>query len=185
MLGRGLALVCCVLALGAAPAFAQGAGEVELRQTQTQPRMTSALRGLNDPLAAYQRGIDALFEGDYQTAVDAMRIYVNANPQEPGGLLAFGVALVGNGQDEAAIDPLQRVIRAANPPISAHVHLGIAYARLGQTDNARAQRNALARRLRQCGADCDQFDRDRISRAIDVLDQAIDAPSAAAPAVRI
>lgn len=183
MFGRGLALICCVLALSAAPAFAQA--DIELRQTQAQPRMTSSLRGLNDPLAAYQRGVDALFEGDYQTAVDALRIYVSANPDDPGGNLAFGVALVGNGQNQAAIAPLERVVRGDNPPISARVHLGLAYARLGQDGEARSQRNVLARRLRQCRSECDQFDQDRIARAIDVLDQAIAAPSGAAPTVRI
>jgi len=117
--------------------------------------------------------------------VDALRIYVTANPQYPGGNLAFGVALVGNGQNEAAIAPLERVVHGPNPPISAYVHLGIAYARIGDDAEARAQRNALARRLRQCRSDCDQFDRDRIARAIDVLDRAIAAPGAAAPVVRI
>lgn len=183
MFDRGFALICCLLALGSTPAMAQA--EIELRPIQAQPRMTSSLRGLNDPLAAYQRGVDALFEGDYQTAVDALRIYVASNPDDPGGNLAFGVALVGNGQNEAAIAPLERVVNGANPPISAHVHLGLAHARLGHDDDARAQRNILARRLRQCRSDCDQFDQDRIARAIDVLDQAMAAPHAAAPAVRI
>jgi len=60
MFGRASSLVCGLLGLGAVPALAQAAADVELRQTQAQPRMTSALRGLNEPLTAYQRGVDAL-----------------------------------------------------------------------------------------------------------------------------
>lgn len=185
MFGRAFTLAFCLLAVSATSALAQGVVDVEAQPAETRQRMTSSMRGLDHPLRAYQRGIDALFHHDYQAAVDALRVYVAAYPDDPGGNLALGVAFVGNGENRAAIAPLERVLRAGDAPISAHAHLGLAHARLGNAAEARAHRNVLARRLRQCRSTCDQTDRDRISRAIDAVDQAIANPRAAAPVVRI
>ncbi|GAN00364.1 hypothetical protein U91I_04030 [alpha proteobacterium U9-1i] len=183
MFGRVISLACLfAVTLGSSPLLAQEYTRVE----QTDQRMTSAMRGLDDPLRAYQRGVDALFEGDYQNAVDALRIYVRQFPDDLGGNLALGVAFMGNGQYEAARPQLQRAVNQPNPPISALLQLGLANVRLNDPDEAQTQRNALARRLRRCGDSCDQYERDRIVRAIDEIDRALQGDSAAvAPAPRI
>lgn len=135
-------------------------------------RMT--LRGRDNPLKAYQRGVDALFIGDYADAVEALRIYVRAYPEDSGGHLALGVAFMGTGAYADARVPLERVVANPNPPASAHLQLGLAYLRLGEIERAQAQRTALARMHRLCSSECDDYQTARVGRALDELTRAIE-----------
>lgn len=139
-----------------------------------EPRMTSSLRGRNEPHYAYQQGVDALFHHQYQNAVDAFRIYVRDNPDDPASNLALGVAFMGVEDYDAARVTLERVVSQPNPPVSARLNLGLAYLRLGQRAEAEEQRAALAQMLRRCrGNSCDDFMRDRITRSYDELSNAL------------
>lgn len=175
MQSNRLWLIAFALAQSAPTAFAQTIESAATGQI--------ALTAQTEPLRAYQYGVDALFGGDYERAIAALLIYARAYPDEPGGNLALGLAFMGNGDVAAATAPLERAVRAANPPISAHLQLGLAYALLDDTERAARQRDALALRLQRCRAVCDAFDQDRVERALAQLDFAIES-SVAAPEPR-
>jgi len=81
-----------------------------------------------------------LFEGEFEKAVEQMRLATILDPEYPLGHMGLGVVLLHSGRADLAIGPLEKAL-AMNPADSARhsLNLGNAYAALGRDEEALAQ----------------------------------------------
>ena len=133
-----------------------------------------------DPAKAYQEGVAALNARDYAKAASKFRVAANAAPNDATINYAYGLALIGNGDERAARRPLERAVRGESARPDARLQLGLVYLRLNERDKAGQQLTTLAGQLAACDAACGDIKRLEIRNAHDALKSALDAPEAPA-----
>jgi len=77
-----------------------------------------------------------LSAGDYVTAFEGAEALVADNPRDPDGLFVQGVVRVAMGQNEMAVDLLDRVLADYPSHLQALVYRGLALWRSGQAERA-------------------------------------------------
>jgi tetratricopeptide (TPR) repeat protein len=166
MAGCAAAAVAMGLALAgmaaAAPSGGGGAGG-----------MSGPTASTGDPARDYQEGVEALRAGNYPLAVRKLRAVQRLAPDNADVNFAYALALIGNGDARDARRPLERVVRAENPPPNAHLQLGLIYIEMDRRADAEAQLQALAARLAACDAACGDQRRAQIQEAHDALAAAL------------
>ena len=143
--------------LGAAPVLAAGGGGGGGggggMPSETTPRY--------DPAAEYQKGIAAYQAKDFKGAASAFKRVTEVVPKNAPSQYLLGSSLLLQGDFKKAKKPLELAVKYDVTLIDAQRDLGIAYARLGETAKAAAQRDALAAMKGACAAPCakaGQFD---------------------------
>jgi tetratricopeptide (TPR) repeat protein len=155
-------------------AFAQALPGATQEGTLTSSDQVMRDRRRRDPLRAYQDGMDALFVGNYESAITYLRVTHEAFPDDPNVSYALGLAFFGLGDFPNARAPLEHAVNRENAPASARLRLGLTYLALGERGQATAQQEALSGMLAACG--CDDYERDRITTALGALSDALAIP---------
>jgi tetratricopeptide (TPR) repeat protein len=152
--GRLLTTAVCLAALLATPpamAVPGGGGNMDgggggAMPSQTGPRY--------DPAQEYQKGIEALQEGDYRAAERAFDRVVDAAPNYADGHYLLGLARAGRERLRPARRAFQNALREDRDHIAARAQLGVTLAKMGETDDAQEQLDVLKTRADACAQAC-------------------------------
>jgi len=154
-------------ALIAAPAMAQDTGSAPAT-TDAMPYIAPPSNSAPDSgwniddwrtqtgptVSPLERGVRALKSGNFQRAETSLIKALKSNSDD--GLINFymGVAQMGLGKWDAARSHLEIAYREDMTHPDPASRLGVAYARLGNTDGAQAQRTALLAMADACNGMC-------------------------------
>ena len=146
-----LALIGAVtLTCFAAPAFAAGggggAGGGGSDMGSSGPQY--------DPVAEYQKGIAALQASRWKDAERAFGHVTEAAPKAPEGWFMLGFSRASQGDLKGARKAYEKAARLKPDDIAARRELAITLAKLGETDKATAELDALKARDTACAGTC-------------------------------
>jgi Tfp pilus assembly protein PilF len=128
-----------------------------------------------DPAAEYQKGIQALKAGDYRHAEESFDRVLNAAPKNGQVWLLMGMSKEGKGDLKGAEKAYEKSVKFAPDNIAAHQQLGMALAKLNETDKAKAELQFLQQKATACGS-CG--DADALKAAVNAVQGAMTTPSA-------
>ena len=126
----------------------------------------------------YNKGVAALRAKKYNDAIASFNRALRGAPKDSSVWTMLGLAKEGAGDLDGAREAYAKAVGFNEANIAARQRLGVTAAKLGQTDEARAEVAELQKRLDGCVGRC--TDRDRLQAAIAGIQDAI-AHSAAVP----
>jgi tetratricopeptide (TPR) repeat protein len=98
------------------------------------------LRGMPDEATArFQRGMEHYRKGEYERAVEHLRIAAGLDPEAAHAQFFLGISLLVLKQDDAAIDRLRRTIALGDSPYLEEAHFYLAKAFLRRNDIGAAE----------------------------------------------
>jgi tetratricopeptide (TPR) repeat protein len=107
-----------------------------------------------DPAQEYQKGIEALQEGDYRAAERAFDRVVDAAPDYADGHYLLGLARAGRDRLRPARRAFQSALREDESHIGARAQLGVTLAKMGDAEDAQEQLAILQARASECAQAC-------------------------------
>ncbi|MFO0632532.1 MAG: tetratricopeptide repeat protein [Nannocystaceae bacterium] len=124
--------------------------DIELQRELKRLDATQGFRPTPEAEAAYSRGMQALRDGDGETAQAQFEAATEASPWFPRAHYALGVTHARNGNYGAAVEALQRAIHMEPTDHQAHMTLGLIYKKefAGAEDQLAIKHLAAALRLR-------------------------------------
>jgi tetratricopeptide (TPR) repeat protein len=129
-----------------------------------------------DPAAEYRRGLDALKAGKFRDAEDAFDHVLTAAPKNGDVWLLMGLSKEGKGDIKGAEKAYEKSVKLEPDNITAHQQLGMALAKLNQSDKAKAELDLLQQKASACGSCADA---DKLKAAVTAVQGAMGgAPSA-------
>lgn len=135
----------------AAPADGGGGGGNAMRNAP--PSMTQRNY---DPTAEYKKGVEALQAQNYKDADRAFGRVLQSLPRDANTNFMAGMARAGLGEMKDARKYFEKAAKYDDNLIPAHQELGIAWAKLGEPDKARAVLDDLKHRAQACADACAQ-----------------------------
>ncbi len=120
-----------------------------------------------DPVAMYQKGIDAFQAGDYKQAERSFRKVLKVSSKEPNSNYLLGLSLIKQNQYKKARRPLEKAVKYDPSLILAKGYLGSIYQMLGKSKKAEKQRQELLALKSSCDK-CENAE--KIDLAIQTLD---------------
>lgn len=107
-----------------------------------------------DPVVEYRNGLADLRSGKFRDAERDFDHVLDAAPKNPDALFMMGMAKVGLGDLKGAARAYEKSLKADPGRVAAARELAITDARLGQTDKADVQLEALKARATTCADTC-------------------------------
>lgn len=169
------AIVAIAMICTGTAAFADGGGGGGGGGGQMTPPSSS---NRSDPQVAYQAGVAALNERNYQEAIRQFRTARRELRNNSAINYALGLAYVGDSQPEEAQDSFERAVRADDAPAGAWLQLGLLHLQAGRRAEAVAQQSALSQQIAACDTACGDPRRAQLQAALDQLTRALEAPAA-------
>jgi tetratricopeptide (TPR) repeat protein len=150
--GRTALIAFCLAALMASPTAAVpgGGGNMGGGGTNAMPSAGSRY----DAQEEYEKGIEALEDGDYRAAERAFDHLTDAAPNYADGHYLLGVAREGRDKLRPARRAFQTALRRDENHIAARARLGVVLAKQGETDDAQEQLDVLRTRAAACAQAC-------------------------------
>lgn len=171
-----LALIAAVaascLAGTAAIAAGSGGGSAD---------MPSASGPQYDPVAEYQKGVAALKAGKFKDAARAFGHVTQVAPKAPEAWFMLGYSKASDGDLKGAVKAYEKAAKLSPEDIDTRRELGIAQAKLGAAEKARAELDALKARDTACAGTC--ADSVKLKDAVAKLEAAMSATAAPAAAL--
>lgn len=149
----GAALGGALVFLFAPAAFADGGGGGGNAMRNAPPSMSQRNY---DPTAEYKKGVEALQAQNYKDADRAFGRVLQSLPRDANTNFMAGMARAGLGEMKDARKYFEKAAKYDDDLIPAHQELGIAWAKLGEPDKARAVLDDLKRRAQSCADACAQ-----------------------------
>jgi tetratricopeptide (TPR) repeat protein len=109
-----------------------------------------------DPAEDYKKGIEALKAEKFEDADRAFGRVLQVVPRDANSNLLAGMARAGLGNLKDARRFYEKAARLDDNLILAHRELGVAHAKLGETDKAKAVLDSLKQRAATCAGTCAQ-----------------------------
>ena len=109
-----------------------------------------------DPAEEYRKGLAALEAKDFKAARTAFDRVIAAAPRDANSHYLGGLARSGLEDWKGARRLYERAIKLNDGLIGAHRELGVAQARLGDAEKAKAVLATLSSRATSCGGTCPQ-----------------------------
>lgn len=109
-----------------------------------------------DPAEEYKKGIEALQAENFKDADRAFGRVLQAVPRDANSNFMAGIARAGLGKLKDARRYYEKAVKYDDNLILAHRELGFAWAKLGETDKARAVLDDLKQRAATCADTCAQ-----------------------------
>jgi tetratricopeptide (TPR) repeat protein len=131
-----------------------------------------------DPAVDYQKGTTAFRASDFKTAAKHFAKVTKAVPKEPGAQYLLGASYMGMGDFKKAAKPLEMAVKYDTKMIEAKRDLAITHAKLGKTDKAKPQLDALKGMQTTCATTC--ADAAKLTDAIAKVEAAMAAGKQAA-----
>ncbi|HEV2364444.1 MAG TPA: tetratricopeptide repeat protein [Caulobacteraceae bacterium] len=153
----GAAALAGALSLSvAAVAMGSGGGGMSGGMSGGMGGLPSQTTPAYDPAVEYQHGVADLNAGKFKDAAREFGHVVDVDSHEANTWYLLGLARAGAGDERGAAKALERSVKldADNP--DAHKELGVAYARLKETDKAKAELAILQKKAADCGDSCAQ-----------------------------
>lgn len=166
------AIAASCLAGTAAIAAGSGGGSAD---------MPSASGPQYDPVAEYQKGVAALKEGKFKDAARAFGHVTTVAPKAPEAWFMLGYARAGDGDLKGAVKAYEKAAKLSPEDIDTRRELGIAQAKLGAAEKAKAELEALKARDTACAGTC--ADSARLKDAVAKLEAAMSATPTPAAAL--
>jgi Flp pilus assembly protein TadD len=148
---RILITTAAAAALLAGAAWASGGGSMGGGGGSTMPSMSSPSY---NPAEEYQKGIEALKGEKYKDAINHFNRVLEAAPKNSNTWMLLGMSKEGNGDMKGARSAYEHAVRYDDDNINAHRQLGVALAKLGETDKANAELALLQKKSAACGGSC-------------------------------
>lgn len=135
----------CLVAGGALAAGSGGGGSSD---------MPSASGPRYDPVAEYQKGVAALQASKWKDAERAFSHVTEVAPRAPEAWFMLGYARAGDGNLKGARKAYEKAAKLKPDDIDTRRELAITLARLGETEKATVELNALKARDAACAGKC-------------------------------
>ena len=117
-----------------------------------------------DSTKDYRKGVEALRVGKLEQAETAAKAILDAQPQQAAGRQLLGLVKVKKGDLAGAVGEFDKALASDPQFIPAREERAVALARLGQSDKARADLEALKTQAAACAKACKPELRTAISR---------------------
>jgi Tfp pilus assembly protein PilF len=118
--------------------------------------MPSASTPSYDAAAEYAKGVEAMRAQDYKGAEKAFGRVLSVAPKTPEVLLLMGAAQTEQGDLKAGRRSFEKALKLDPDSVAGHRALGVALARLKETDKAQAELDLLKAKAATCGDTCPQ-----------------------------
>ncbi len=128
-----------------------------------------------DPVAEYQKGIAALQASKYAEAERAFSRVTQAAPKAPEGWFLLGFARAAQNDFKAARKAYERAVKLKPEDIDTRRELALTLIRLGETDKAKAELDALRARDTTCAGKCPESA--ALRTAVTKVETALAAPA--------
>jgi predicted Zn-dependent protease len=126
-----------------------------------------------DPAAEYRKGIEAFKAHRYREAEEDFDRVLTVAPENGDVWLMKGLSEEGAGNLKGAEKAYEKSVRYDPNNVLAHEELGLALARLNQTDKAKAELELLQKKAAACGDRC--ADAETLKTAVSALQGAMGA----------
>ena len=146
---RSLMIALALFAMSSAvpPALASGGG--------SSGSSTPSVSGPSyDPVEEYQKGLQALRDGDYKAAEKAMKRVVRVAKKDANSHYILGLAHFGQDEFKAAGRALSKAVRYDDTLYDAHAKLGLAYLKTKKDSKADSVLADLAAAKLACADTC-------------------------------
>lgn len=175
-----LAASAFVLTAGSAAASGGGGGG-----TGDMPSVSGPLY---DPVAEYEKAVEAMRVGNYKAAAEAYKHVTMEAPQASEGWYGLGRAKSELGDLKGARKAFEKAVKVAPNDVANHAQLGATLAKMNETDKAQAELDLLKQKAGACADACP--DAESLKIGIGIIESALTpaatdpaaAPAAAAPA---
>ncbi len=139
--------------------------------------MPSSSEPQYDPAVEYRDGVEALKAGSYAQAARNFAHVLAVTPKAANVHYLMGMAKAGGGDWKAAVKSYAKAVKFDDTMIVAHRELGVALAKTGEMDKAKAELEALKARDTACAGTCPQAA--DLKSAVAAVSLALGQPSAA------
>jgi tetratricopeptide (TPR) repeat protein len=140
--------------------------------------MPSASTPSYDVAAEYARGVEAMRGQDYKGAEKAFGHVLSVTPKNADVLLLMGAAQTEQGDLKAGRRTFEKVLKIDPDRVAGHRALGVALARLKETDKAKAELDLLKAKAATCGDTCPESA--ELKGAVEAVEAALSATAPAA-----
>lgn len=139
--------------------------------------MPSASEPQYDPAVEYRDGVEALKAGSYVQAARNFSRVLSVTPKAANVHYLMGMAKAGSGDWKAAVKSYAKAVKFDDAMIVAHRELGVALAKTGEMDKAKAELDLLKARDTACAGTCPQAA--DLKSAVAAVSLALGTPTAA------
>ncbi len=136
-----------------------------------------------DPVAEYQKGVAALQANKWKDAERAFSHVTEAAPKAPEGWFLLGVSRANQGNFKGARKAYEKAAKLKPDDIDSHRELALVLVKLGETDKAKAELDALKARDTACAGKC--ADSAALKTAVARVEAALAAPTTPTPAASL
>ena len=136
-----------------------------------------------DPVAEYQKGVAALQANKWKDAERAFSHVTEAAPKAPEGWFLLGVSRANQGNFKGARKAYEKAAKLKPDDIDSHRELALVLVKLGETDKAKAELDALKARDTACAGKC--ADSAALKTAVARIEAALAAPATPTPAASL
>lgn len=132
-----------------------------------------------DPVAEYQKGVDALKAEDWKLAERSFSHVTQVAPKAPEGWSMLGLSRYRQGDFKGARKAYEKAVKLAPNDVSNIALLGVTQAKSGDTAKAQATLADLKARQTACAETCS--DAATLKAAVASVDQALNPPPPGTP----
>lgn len=118
------------------------------------PQPSGAMGGWGEAGPDYRAGLAALYSGHLDKAEASALSILQGGPKDAVGRQLLGMVKVRRGDLSGAVGEFDKALEADPQSIAAREERGVALARLGRAEQARADLKVLKSRAGNCGRTC-------------------------------